>query len=162
MFSGFFSLICRIGWSLIFVDPYWSLLFVPLVDTFTAIRHNLFGLHKIFGWWRADIHISFWICLLFPGSQVIQSTWFRGWVRAGVLSRQCELPLIASVSRDNLQSLCPLASHTDAVAMVVVSHHPLNSKILLMTWKIAAQQSNICWYICRQYYVSIEREALKH
>lgn len=40
--------------SLTFIDLY--CLFHSLVDTFTTIRNNVFGLHKMFCWQRADIH----------------------------------------------------------------------------------------------------------
>lgn len=70
---------------------------------------------------------------------------FKACYSEGEWEQESELPSIASISRDNLQSLCQLAFHTDAVAVVVVVfRHPQDGKMLLMTWKTMAQQNNIC------------------
>lgn len=122
-------------------DLYWSLLFAPLVDTLTTIRHNVFGLHEIFWWWRPDIHTFYLSGLVF---YFMNLRLFKACYSEDEWEQESELPSIASISRDNLQSLCQLAFHTDAVAVVVMFRHPQDGKILLMTWKIMAQQSNIC------------------
>lgn len=39
---------------MIFIELYCFLLFAPLVDIFTTLRENMFGLHKMFCRERAD------------------------------------------------------------------------------------------------------------